>query len=186
MVRRTEMLMRIFLLLVLVWSASHALKNDSEQVATLDADEIEFDFKSGERIYRGHVVFSQGSIRITCDLLTTHYDDDGELKSAVCEGAPGTFRQRPEGSDHDVMGEALEIILEQADRLVIMKSRARIVQENSSMSGNLITYDLDEEKAVAKGGSLSGPKSEEEESQVGNRGQSSRPRIVIQPRKPDA
>ena len=104
----------------------------------------------------------------------------------MCEGTPGTFRQRPEGGDHDVTGEALEIILEQSDRLVIMKSQARIVQDKSSMSGNLITYDLDEEKAIAKGSSLSSPESGGAGSDVGSEGESPRPRIVIQPRKPEA
>lgn len=169
----------------LIWSVSHALENDTEQPATLDADEIELDFKTGVRIYRGNVVFSQGSIRITCNLLTTHFDDDGELERAVCEGAPGTFRQRPEGEDQDVVGEAREIVLDQSDRLVTMKSGARIMQGDSNMSGNLISYDLDSEKAIAKGGSVQSQETDEKNSGTGSQDESSRPRIVIQPRKPE-
>ena len=46
---------------LLAWlPASHALDSDSEQPATLDADDMEMDFATGLRVYRGERGFPTG------------------------------------------------------------------------------------------------------------------------------
>ena len=79
------MIYRFFLMVcLLTWlPASHALDSDSEQPATLDADDMEMDFATGLRVYRGNVVFRQGSIHLTCEELTTYFNDSDELDKAV-------------------------------------------------------------------------------------------------------
>jgi lipopolysaccharide export system protein LptA len=202
------MLLRLFVVLLAsaTWQISHALDSDAEQPATLDADDMEMDFSSGVRIYRGNVVFRQGSIKMTCDELTTYFSGDGELDKAICIGSPGSFKQRPEGQEHDLVGTAMTITMDQVEQLVTLKSQAKVVQGNSTITGRIITYNLVTEKANIKGGGTqsTGTSSSSQDSDAGisddssgetpgaeesvsteaqQEEENSRPSLVIQPRK---
>ena len=173
-----------------------ALDSDSEQPATLEADTFEIDLQTGERVYRGNVLYRQGSIRLECESLVTNFNEEGELDKAVCTGDPGKFKQRPQDSEDDMLGEARVITLDQVAELVTLKSRAQVVQGLTKLNGRLLTYNLKTEKIVVKGGAsgqsgkAAEPKTEESGEMAGQSGDetqvdqgSSRPTIVIQPRK---
>jgi len=177
---------------------SFALDSDSEQPATLEANDFELDLKTGVRIYRGDVLYRQGSIRLECDELVTYFNDDGELDKAICTGDPGRFKQRPQDSEEDMIGKAREITLDQIEELVVLKSQADVTQGRNRLTGRLLTYDLKTEKVRVKGGSApaktstAGAESESSSGSTDTTGSaavsseaesSSRPTIVIQPRK---
>ena len=174
---------------VLLFQPAYALDSDTEQPAMLDADDFEIDLSTGVRIYRGNVVFRQGSIRIECDELITHLNQDGALDKGVCTGTPGRFKQRPEGASEDVVGVARKITMDQIEEVIVLKTQARVTQGGTQISGRLITYDLVTEKVKVKGGgnqTAGSKKSDGGESSEddGNADQgSSRPSLVIQPRK---
>ena len=185
-----------FMVCLLAWlPASHALDSDSEQPATLDADDMEMDFATGLRVYRGNVVFRQGSIHLTCEELTTYFNESDELDKAVCVGSPGRFKQRPEGAEHDVVGTAMTITMDQVEDLVTLKSQAKVVQGGTTITGRVITYNLVTEKASVKGGGsqasatsssndqATGDGSDSGESAAPAADGSARPSLVIQPRK---
>ena len=165
------------LLLYLLIQTAYALDDDANQPAFLDADDMEIDFTKGVRIYRGNVVFTQGSMRLNCDKLVTYLDDNQALEEAICTGDPARFKQRPQDQDDDVRSSALEITLNQTNDLLILENQARIEQGDSIITGNKVTYNLATRKAKVTGGqsiqSDSGSESQD----------NSRARIVIQPRK---
>ena len=177
-------------LTVFVTQPLQALDSDTEQPAMLDADDFEIDLSTGVRIYRGNVVFRQGSIRIECDELVTHLNEDGALDKGVCTGSPGRFKQTPEGSSDDVIGVARKITMDQIEEVVVLKTQAKVSQGGTQISGRLITYDLVTEKVKVKGGGnqtagakkSDGGDTAEGESDSAESG-SSRPSLVIQPRK---
>jgi len=192
----------LFLTMMAVSFGSVALDNDRDQPATLEANDFELDLKTGVRTYRGDVLYRQGSIRLECDELVTFFNDDGELDKAVCTGDPGRFKQRPEGSEEDMIGKAREITMDQVAELVVMKSRADVTQGGTRLTGRLLTYDLKTEKVRVKGGEVpaktstastdaeaSGDSvsattgSSTSDSSSKEAEASSRPTIVIQPRK---
>lgn len=189
------------LVLAITAGISHALDSDSEQPATLEADSFELDMKSGERIYRGNVIYRQGSIRLECDELVTNFNPEGELDKAVCTGDPGKFKQRPEDSEEDMLGEARVITLDQIAELVTLESRAEVMQGGTKLNGRLLTYNLQTEKVMAEGqtsaesggvsstASTTGADDAEGDSEatgVEVQQDGSRPTIVIQPRKKKA
>ncbi len=171
-----------------------ALDSDSEQPATLEADDFELDLKTGIRTYRGNVLYRQGSIRLECDELVTYFNDDGELDKAFCSGDPGRFKQRPEDSEEDMIGNAREITLDQVKELVTMKSSAEVQQGNQQMKGRLLTYNLATEKVIVKGDNKAPTKTtvsnDTDENAASTEGagsssgsSSSRATLIIQPRK---
>lgn len=179
-----------FMLLSLVMSvgghsSAYALDSDREQPATLNADDFEIDLSTGVRIYRGNVVFRQGSILLECDELITHLNDDGGLDKGVCIGSPGRFRQRPEGANEDVVGTARKITMDEISEEVVLKSRAKVSQGGTKISGSLITYDLVTEKVKVKGGTQTASSAKKGDSSTEQPVESdnARPSLIIQPRK---
>lgn len=152
---------------VLVGSAGVvALDSDQQQPTTLVANDIALDLKTGVRTYRGDVVYRQGSIGLDCDQLLTYFNDDDALDKAICHGQPGEFKHRPQGSEHDMIGKADAITMDQIERTVVMTSNADMVQGETRLTGGLITYDLETGKVKAQA----------------NGDASSKPTLIIQPR----
>ena len=150
-----------------------ALDSDKDQTATLQADDFELDLETGVRTYRGSVVFRQGSMRLDCDRLVTYYNPADKLDRGVCTGDPGTFQQRPQGRDSDVLGRARSITLDRIKGVVIFEHRAAIEQGKNRISGRRIIYDLRTKKAQVA----------DAESEGKTETAAARPRLIIQPRE---
>ena len=176
------MLKRVVTMLLLGYliPSAHALQDDVEQPATLYADEFEIDFSSGIRVYRGNVEFSQGTLRLNCEELTTYLDENERIEQAICLGNPGQYKQLPEGHTEEVVGTAIKITMDQVEQVITLSTQAKIIQGGMTMTGKTIVYDMVTEKTNVKGeGSLRGQGTEGSD-------QSSRPGIVLQPRKKNA
>ena len=152
-----------------------ALDADKAQPATLEADDFELDLETGVRTYRGGVVFRHGSIWLACDELVTYYNADDKLDKGVCTGNPGKFRQRPEGRNSDVFGRARTITLDRVKEVVVFENRADIEHGENRIHGQLITYDLQTQKAKVAGRGAAGEI-------VTAVAAADRPRLIIQPR----
>lgn len=181
-----------FILLISLAMPVHAYKSDTEQPATLDADEFDMDFQTGVRTYRGNVVYQQGSIRLYADELVAYFKD-GQLERAVARGNPAEFRQRPDDSDTDVVGVGLRIEINEVTQIVTLKDRAKVTQDLNTVTGKKIVYNMATEKVKVTSGDRKKPA--QTSTQVGTGSgepavpeaakpaANSRPRIVIQPRK---
>lgn len=172
-------LLRAFVMVFALVAVAHALDSDREQPATMQADDFTLDLAAGTRIYRGNVIFRQGSLRLRCAVLTTHHDQDGALVKGVCSGSPGTFAQRLESTQHqnqDARGQARTITLDRQEDVVLFEGGGEIEfggqfggqlegrSEGNRIAGERIRYDLGAEKVTASGVAAD------------------RPRLVIQPR----
>ena len=130
---------------------ANALKSDSEQPALVDAEEVDMDFKTGKRIYRGNVLVRQGTLRIEADQITTTHKD-GVLQIAVAIGRPAIFRQRPDGKDHDVVGKGLRIELDHPNDIITLHKNARVEQNQDSIAGETIVYNMSTDQLKVRGG----------------------------------
>lgn len=130
-------------------STSHALSTDQNQPAVIDADEVEFDFRSGARTYKGNVHVTQGTLRITADKLLVSYKND-VLEKATAWGRPAHFRQRPDGKQQDVLGEGRRIILHGISNTLTLINRASLKQGTNTARGEKIIYNMSTDKMVVK------------------------------------
>ncbi len=87
-----------FFLPVLLALPLCALAADGERQlpVNLRADRIDVDQKKGLSVYRGHVVFSQGSLRLTAARAEVQ-SRASVVETVTAEGKPVTFRHLPEG-----------------------------------------------------------------------------------------
>lgn len=138
--------------LALYGSSAHGLSSDRSQPATIEADQVEFDFRTGKRTYQGNVVVIQGTLRITGEKLVVQYDKDSQqIETATSWGSPATFKQRPDGKDHDVYGEGDEIVLNEIENTLTLIENAVMTQAGNTAKGEKIIYDMATDKMTVKG-----------------------------------
>lgn len=88
----------IVALLAMFWTPrGWALSTDREQNIEIEADSAEQDDVKGLAIYKGDVVITQGTLKITGDHVTIHYDGSGDFTKMVTLGNPAHFDQLPDG-----------------------------------------------------------------------------------------
>lgn len=168
------------LICLLLWcSGVGALSTDSDQPIEIEADFAELDDTSGVTVYRGNVIVTQGSMRMSGDKLTVNFTDDQELKNVFLEGHPARFKQRPDNKDVDTEGEAQQIEYHAKESLLYLIDGAKLNQGEKIITGHRITYDTDRSILTARKArstELAADGSEEAAS-------SGRIRIVIPPKK---
>ena len=168
--------------------SAEALKSDRDQPALIEADEVEMDFSSGRRIYRGNVSVKQGTIRIIANEIELFYEGE-QLDKAIAKGNPAVFRQRPDDKPHDVIGQGLTIELDEIRNVVTFIEQAKVRQGGDAISGETIEYDMAKDKMKVRGHTVTtkAPKktagNPDSKTARNSQDDSSRPRIVIQPRK---
>lgn len=133
-------------------STAHALSSDRNKPATIEADEVEFDFRTGKRTYKGNVIVTQGTLRITGEKMVVQYDqDNNQIESATSWGEPATFKQRPDGKEHDVYGKGNTIILNEIENTLTLVENASMTQAGNTAKGREIVYDMGSDKMTVKG-----------------------------------
>lgn len=132
-------------------TTSFALSTDRDQPADIDADDVEINFKTGERIFKGNVQVIQGTLRIKADKIVAIYEA-GELTEATAYGSPAKFRQRPDGKEHDVEGEGQTIFVDETNNTLTLKKNATLKQGYDTARGKEIFYDMANDTLKVKGG----------------------------------
>ena len=170
------------LLIVLSISATNvcALSTDKDQPIEIEADSAELDNKKGITIYRGNVVVTQGTIRMTGDLMTVHFTEGEELDNVVIDGKPATYKQLPDKSEIYDEAEALRMEYYALKSLIVLIEKAQVKQEGLRFSGKRIEYDTKNSRVKAEGGIQQGT------DEAGDTGtQKERVKITIKPKKKD-
>ena len=131
----------------------NALSTDREQPAVISADDVEFDFSTGVRIYRGNVKLDQGTMKLRADKLIVEYKND-ILQRATAFGNPATFQQRPDGKPSDMIGKGKKLELDEVNNIVTITENAFIDNGEGTATGNIITYDINTDKMKIIGATL--------------------------------
>jgi len=180
-------MIRFFLTLFSLFvSFSHnavALESDRNQSVLVEADEVEMDFSSGTRIYRGNVSVRQGTIRILADQIELFYKGE-QLDHGIATGNPAVFRQRPDGKDHDVIGTGRRIELDEINNIVTFINNARLRQGGDAIEGERIVYDMGRDRMIVRGSDTSPTRTTragEDANTVLPKTDGERPRMVLQP-----
>ena len=131
----------VFFFVLMVLQPALALTSDQKQAIQIEADTGELDDARNVNTYTGNVIVTQGSIRITGDKMTVHYNEHNEIEVLVVEGNPATYRQLPDSSQVYDEAQARRMEYHKRKNLVILINNARVKQEGGSLSSNRIEYD---------------------------------------------
>ena len=128
---------------LLLASAAHAraLSTDSDQPIAIEADRAEHDDAKRITIYRENVIIDQGSLHITGDTVTIHFDGQDEVTKITAVGAPAHFRQLPEGDTghRKAWAKRMEYFPEQD--LIVLLGEARYEKDGNRVQADRLVYD---------------------------------------------
>ena len=155
-------------------STSWALPSDRDQPIRVQADSAELDDKQGVAVYRGSVVITQGSLKITGDTVTLTQNQTGDLEVFTAVGKPAYYEQQPSADKQIVKAYGLTIQYYASNERIVLIDQAKVIQEGNTFEGEKIVYDTQRQivnAGRATGSNVSMP----------------RPRIdmILQPRKKD-
>ena len=130
-------------LLALQPLAAQAERSDREQPVNIEANRATVDDRNKVHIFEGAVVLTQGSLVIKGDRLVVTQGADG-FQTGVATGSakqPATFRQKRDGSDEFVEGEAERIEYDSRSERARLFNRARVKSGGDEVRGPYIEYD---------------------------------------------
>ena len=155
-------------------ASAWALPNDRDQPIRIQADDAQLDDKNGVATYKGDVIITQGSMKVTGNTVTITRTQSGDIDVVTSVGNLAYFEQlQTAGDTKPVQGYGVTIQYHAAQDRVVLIVRAKVVdKDNNVTQGEKIVYDT--VKKLASAGRATGSKVTE-----------ARPRIdmVIQPKK---
>ena len=150
-------------------------RGDRDKPVNIEADRMLADDGKQTVVFEGRVVLTQGTFVLRADKLTVRQDKEG-FQSGVATGSPATFRQKRDGADEWIDGEAQRIEYDGKGERVELFDKARVRRDKDEVRGNYISYDTRAEIYRVQG-------SKELPASPG--GRDGRVRAVIQPKKKD-
>lgn len=139
------------LLLILSAGRLQALPEDRDQPIKVESDRAEHNQREGIMIYEGSVQMSQGSLVIRADKITIHFDTEDQVERVLAEGSPAYFEQKPAVDEPLVTAEAKTIRYDVGQEQLQLLKDAWLKQEQATLKGNLIDYDIANEIVKAEG-----------------------------------
>jgi len=173
---RGSVLLAVALTAALPCRMACAERADRDKPVNLEADRITVDDAKKTQVFDGNVQMIKGTIIIRTARLVVTQDADGFQKAIAYGGAGGLahFRQKREGKDEYVDGEAERIEYDGRSDKAEMFVRAHVTSGLDEVRGPYISYDGVTENYVVTG------------SPGAPAGRSERVRAVIQPKAKDS
>lgn len=150
-----------------------AEKADREKPIQLEAQKVTIDDAKKIQILEGDVLLTKGTIVIHAERIVITEDEYGFQHGTAFSGKGklATFRQKREGRDEYIDGEAERIEYDTRNEIAELFHRAWVKSGDDQLKGDYIWYDSISEKYLVTAGENTDPK-----------GPPPRVRAVIQPR----
>ncbi len=137
---------------LLVTNSAYALKSDSDQPIYIDSDSQHLDMKSNRVTFSGDVKLRQGSININADkVIVIRNPKNDALQEIEGYGKPATFSQLTDDGK-TLSGQAQELYYNVSSDKLTMITEAVLSQDESTIKGKKITYQIGSQKLTANSG----------------------------------
>ena len=146
---------------------------DREKDIEIESDMVTVDDAKSISIYKGDVIMTQGTLIIKASELTVREDSQG-FQHSTAIGKPTTFKQKRDGIDEYIEGQAERIEYDGHMDKVHLYTKASVKRGNDTVFGDYIMYDTNAEFAQA----LSGNTKDEN----GKKIKKGRTRVIIKPK----
>ena len=144
----------------LLSSLVHALPSDNSKPINVQADSAEMDDKRGVAIYRGDVIITQGTLKITGDTVTITLTNGGDIDVFTSVGQPAYYEQQPAENKDIVQAYGRTIQYFATNEKIVIVDQAKVIQQGSTFRGEKIIYDTKKQIVTAgraKQGTVSTP-----------------------------
>jgi lipopolysaccharide export system protein LptA len=122
---------------------AHAERADRDKPVKLEAERVTVDDVKRVHVFEGNVILTQGTLSIRSAKLVVTQDAEGFQKGVATGGADGLarFRQKREGKDEYVDGEAERIEYDSRSEKAEFFTRAYVKSGVDEVRGHFISYD---------------------------------------------
>ena len=173
------MILRPSLLLLAAFLCTPALaeRADRDKPMHLEANRISIDDAKKTQTLEGDVVITKGTLVLRAERILISEDQYGFQKASAfaANGRKASFRQKREGREDFIEGEAERIDYDSYKEVAELFKRAYIQSGADEVKGDYIWYDAISEKYLVTAGKSGDPK-----------GQPARVRAIIQPKSKTA
>jgi lipopolysaccharide export system protein LptA len=139
------------LLLLLVSTSCLAAPNDTRQPIYISSDTQSLNMKENIVTFTGNVVLKQGTVNIHANkVVVTRPGKSSKQEIIQAYGQPATFHQILDNGK-PINGEASTMKYDTSSEFLTMTSNAQLIQEGSKIKGNIITYNIQQQKLMAEG-----------------------------------
>ena len=133
-------LLRWVLSALLVCTPALAERADRGKPVNIDADKVNVDDTNKVSVFEGNVVLTQGTIVIRGNKMILRQDENG-FNSGTAYGNLATFRQKMDGVDEYIEGEAERIEYDGKTEKLELFTKAHIKRGQDELRGNYISYN---------------------------------------------
>lgn len=124
------------------------MANDFNLPVTLTSNHQALDGKKKTSIFSDNVVIRQGSLELLADRVELDATGGKRNEIIMASGKPASYKQRLEDGSM-VEAKANEIIYTVASRTISLKGQASIVQNEVTVDGDAILFDMAKEQILA-------------------------------------
>lgn len=127
---------------------AQAEKGDRDKPINLEADRVSLDDINKVQVFEGNVVMTQGTMVLRTAKLVVTQDADGFQKGVATGGRGGLayFRQKRDGKDEYIEGEAERIVHDAGSEKTEFFTRAWVKSGQDEVKGSYISYEAVTEK----------------------------------------
>lgn len=132
---------------VTVYAAPSNHRDRSALPITIKSNQLAADNKNKTAVFSGKVVAKQGDITIYADKVTINYGEKkGEVDKIIAEGTVRIVQENRTGT-------AAHAVYDSREGRITLTGSPRVMQGDDTISGDNITYYIDEDRSVVSGGS---------------------------------
>ena len=120
--------------------SANAEKADKDKPTNIEANRMSSDDARRISIFEGNVVLTKGTILVRAERITVRQDPEG-YQISIATGNPARFRQKRDGKDEWIDGEALTIEIDDKKERIDLREQARILRDKDEVRGDAISVD---------------------------------------------
>jgi lipopolysaccharide export system protein LptA len=130
-----------------VHAAPEAHKGTSNLPITIKSNDLAADNKGKTAIFSGKVVAKQGDVTIFCDRMTVYYGNtQGDVDKIEADGSVRIVQENRTGVAAHAVYESRQ------GRITLTGGSPKVMQGVDTVSGEIITYFIDDERSSVTGG----------------------------------
>lgn len=133
-----------------------ALPTDRDQPIHIQSDDAQIDDKQGIATYKGNVIITQGTMKITGNTVTVTRTPQGDIDVFTSVGNLAYYEQKPAIDKPIVQAWGVTIQYFAAQNRIILIDKAKVVNDGNTSVGEKIVYDT--VKQVVNAGRANGAK----------------------------
>jgi lipopolysaccharide export system protein LptA len=126
------------------------LPSDRDKPAYIEADQVQYQQKTGITLYVGHVKVDQGTSHLLADTLTVYKDlHSSKIQKMIATGNLAQYSTLPKVDGKMMNASAKTIQYDPVHNLVLLLGDALITQEGNLFRGQHIEYDLTKQTVIS-------------------------------------